>query len=64
MQGLLRDQVFVQTLARAAGWMVAGLQRLQEIGILHLDIKGPNYLVMEDGRVMLADWGLAQVRVT
>ncbi|WIA29852.1 hypothetical protein OEZ86_012322 [Tetradesmus obliquus] len=60
LEGLLRDQVFVQTLARAAGWMVAGLQRLQEIGILHLDIKGPNYLVMEDGRVVLADWGLAQ----
>src|SRR4029078_11640132 len=37
-----------------------GMQAAHERGIVHRDIKPENILVAEDGRVMLADLGLAK----
>jgi serine/threonine protein kinase len=45
--------------ARAA---IAGLAAIHSAQIIHRDIKPENYLRMEDGRLVLSDFGLASVR--
>jgi len=44
--------------------MIQGMVHLQhERGMMHLDIKGQNFLVGEDGRAMLADFGTGELEV-
>jgi serine/threonine protein kinase len=51
-------QVLTQDFVRDA---VAGLKFLQEQNLTHHDIKEENFLVTDDGRVMLADFGSGQI---
>ncbi len=39
--------------------LFSGLAYLQSVGIVHRDIKAKNILVMDDGRIKLADFGVA-----
>jgi hypothetical protein len=47
-----------ERLADAAG-IVGGLAAIHEAGIVHRDVKTDNILRMEDGRLVLSDFGLA-----
>lgn len=44
--------------------LIAGISYMHSCGIMHLDIKPENLLVMGDGRLVIADFGLAYVGVS
>ncbi|WP_020124799.1 serine/threonine-protein kinase [Streptomyces canus] len=47
--------------ARIGLWVVSALNAAHSVGVLHRDIKPGNILLGEDGRVLLTDFGIAQI---
>ncbi|WP_189782419.1 serine/threonine-protein kinase [Streptomyces capitiformicae] len=47
--------------ARIGMWVLRALRAAHGAGVLHRDVKPGNVLLAEDGRVMLTDFGIAQV---
>jgi tRNA A-37 threonylcarbamoyl transferase component Bud32 len=59
LRPLMRDLTFVQ-IAGVLEALLAGLAHAQERGIVHRDLKPENLLVTTDGRVKIADFGIAK----
>jgi serine/threonine protein kinase len=64
--GTLRDQLADKTSARTleeklrdVTAVVSGLAAIHDAGIVHRDVKPDNFLRMDDGRLVLSDFGLA-----
>jgi serine/threonine protein kinase len=61
--GTLRGQVGGLSLAQTVGMLesvLAGLAHAEERGVVHRDIKPENLMVASDGRVKIADFGIAK----
>ncbi|MGW0819756.1 serine/threonine-protein kinase [Streptomyces sp. NPDC002845] len=56
-----RGRVEPREAARVGLWVLRALRAAHEAGVLHRDVKPGNVLLAEDGRVLLTDFGIAQV---
>ncbi|GGZ57801.1 serine/threonine protein kinase [Streptomyces bluensis] len=56
-----RGRVEPQEAARIGLWVLRALSAAHAAGVLHRDVKPGNVLLAEDGRVLLTDFGIAQV---
>ncbi|MPY63833.1 serine/threonine-protein kinase [Streptomyces spongiae] len=56
-----RERVDSQEAARIGLWVLRALSAAHDAGVLHRDVKPGNVLLAEDGRVLLTDFGIAQV---
>ncbi|KUO21065.1 serine/threonine-protein kinase [Streptomyces dysideae] len=56
-----RGRVEPTEAARIGLWVLRALRAAHSAGVLHRDIKPGNVLLSEDGRVLLTDFGIAQI---
>ncbi|MEY9993635.1 tRNA A-37 threonylcarbamoyl transferase component Bud32 [Streptomyces sp. V4I8] len=56
-----RGRVEPTEAARIGLWVLRALRAAHTAGVLHRDIKPGNVLLSEDGRVLLTDFGIAQI---
>ncbi|MGX2996807.1 serine/threonine-protein kinase [Streptomyces sp. JNUCC 64] len=56
-----RGKVPPRDAARTGLWVVRALRAAHDAGVLHRDVKPANVLLASDGRVLLTDFGIAQV---
>jgi serine/threonine protein kinase len=56
-----RGRVEPREAARIGLWVLRALSAAHDAGVLHRDVKPGNVLLAEDGRVLLTDFGIAQV---
>ncbi|MDT0570481.1 serine/threonine-protein kinase [Streptomyces sp. DSM 3412] len=56
-----RGRLEARETARIGVWVLRALRAAHRAGVLHRDVKPGNVLLAEDGRVMLTDFGIAQV---
>ena len=56
-----RGRVEPAEAARIGLWVLRALRAAHAAGVLHRDIKPGNVLLSEDGRVLLTDFGIAQI---
>ncbi|MER5215082.1 serine/threonine-protein kinase [Streptomyces sp. NPDC002838] len=56
-----RGRVEPTEAARIGLWVLRALRAAHSAGVLHRDVKPGNVLLSEDGRVLLTDFGIAQI---
>ncbi|MEU6317053.1 serine/threonine-protein kinase [Streptomyces sp. NPDC047009] len=56
-----RGRIDAAEAARIGQWVLRALQAAHSAGVLHRDVKPGNVLLATDGRVLLTDFGIAQV---
>ncbi|MFF5534920.1 serine/threonine-protein kinase [Streptomyces cinerochromogenes] len=56
-----RGRVEPREAARIGLWVLRALRAAHSAGVLHRDVKPGNVLLGEDGRVLLTDFGIAQI---
>ncbi|MFJ8634469.1 serine/threonine-protein kinase [Streptomyces sp. NPDC093568] len=56
-----RGRVDPAEAARIGLWVLRALRAAHSAGVLHRDVKPGNVLLSEDGRVLLTDFGIAQI---
>lgn len=56
-----RSRVAPEETARIGLWVLRALRAAHSAGVLHRDVKPGNVLLSQDGRVLLTDFGIAQI---
>jgi hypothetical protein len=59
LRPVVRDLTFAQIAGVLEG-LLAGLAHAHELGVVHRDVKPENLLITKDGRVKIADFGIAK----